>query len=84
MPPKTAGDPVQSLQAVGLMCRGELREHLWQMLGWASPYLQECGADGAAEDEHVLETLELELCRLPVPHTITMDIRSLIKLQIEK
>jgi len=55
-----------SLQALGLDCDGELQEHLWQSLGWGSPYLMQCSGK-AADDSKLMEMLELESCRIPVP-----------------
>jgi len=54
---ETASD---SLATFGLDCQGELRAHLWEHLGWASPL----PLDWA--DESALAMLELEVRLLPV------------------
>eukprot|EP00929_Paragymnodinium_shiwhaense_P055293 TRINITY_DN27710_c0_g1_i1.p1 TRINITY_DN27710_c0_g1~~TRINITY_DN27710_c0_g1_i1.p1 ORF type:complete len:356 (+),score=44.34 TRINITY_DN27710_c0_g1_i1:58-1125(+) len=49
-----------SLQRVGLPSPGELKDLLWELYGWASPYMQVC----ADEDPATLELLGLEVKRL--------------------
>merc|ERR1719215_1577235 len=73
--PVAAATSAGSLEAFALTCPGELREHLWASLGWASPYLLEC-AGQEAEDPQVLEMLELESRHLKVPTEALSAVKS--------
>jgi len=66
VPLEAAPTAQKGLEMLGLRCQGELREHLWQSLGWASPYLQEC-AGHDREDPQVLELLDLQTRHLQMP-----------------
>lgn len=52
----------KSLSAVDLSCPGDLKDLLWELHGWASPYMQVCADD----DPGTLELLGLEVRRLSV------------------
>lgn len=68
-PPRALRTGAESLAAAGLHCRGELRELLWQSLGWASPYgPPECDAGAASQEEDVssLDMLGLQTRHLSV------------------
>ena len=61
----------ESLAQVGLQSAGDLRERLWALHGWQSPYYVELGGTVGGVDDVSLEILQLECRHCPLTPSLS-------------
>jgi len=65
----------ESLERVGLQSKGELRDHCWELLGWASPYGIPDDAEENAWDAAALCNLGMTTRSFAVSANVAAELR---------